>query len=328
MDLLRRRISGDWYDVRSVPLQFFAVQDYLQLETTALSSIAAELRSGRYDNLAALKRDRLAPLFFAIEEGRYQALATAQIAALASIAREVVFLVMMQRVVVASTKQTDKQIDKTTDAAPAAPDAPSAVADIDIGDIIRDVAERVAADADLQQQAPIKAILVKTKEYRRERDKLAELTAKAGEEQQQRLATSFKQTFEDIFATIRKNYAQVVGADVDRRQPDAELPILQRADVSLLAAVLTRQAEAFSRVYSTVAFAAAERYKTLELLSGLAQDRAVVDELVDEELITAVRAAQTRQGGGDVLRALAAAVAAGIERHLLGPVPEPEPPVE
>lgn len=320
MDLLQRRISGDWYELRGLPLQFFAVRDHMQIDTAALASLMGKLRDSGYDSLATHKRELLAPLFFAIEEGNYRALSTAQIAALARVARDTLFLVMLQRVVVASLK--------TSAGAEQAPDVAGAVSGVEIGEIIRDVAERVAADAELQRQAPIKAILVKTKEYRRERAKLAELSAAVGMDQQQRLEASFNQSFANIFSAIRKNYAKFVGEAVRSSQSESDRPILERANATLLLPVLTRQADAISKVYSTIAFAVAERYKTRELLSGLEQERVVIELLLEEELAAAAVAAQTNQGGADLLRAVATRVVAGIERHLVGPGAEPEPMVE
>ena len=104
MDLLQRPIKGDWFELRQLPLQYFAVRDHLQLTDEAVAALAAELRSGSHQHLAALKRERLAPVFFAVDEGKYQTLTTEQISGLAAVTREVLFLVMLQRVAVRAAK--------------------------------------------------------------------------------------------------------------------------------------------------------------------------------------------------------------------------------
>lgn len=315
MELLQRRIKGDWFELRQLPVQYFAVRDHLQLGDEEVATLAAGLRSGTHEHLAALKRDRLSPIFFAVEEGKYQALTTEQISGLYVVTREVLFLVMLQRVAVRAAKGIG---------ADAAPDVSSAVADLQISDIVRDVSERVAANSDLQHDPAVKVILVKAKEYRREIAKLKELIAAAGPDQRQRLQASFTQTFAGIFATIRKSYSQIIGGAVAASQEAGSTPILQRADLSLLEPVLTRQAEIVSRIHSTVAYAAAERYKTRELLSGLEAERQLVDDLVNEERLTAERAAQSKQGASDLLRAVERELVAGIEKHLVRPPTEPE----
>ena len=319
MELLQRRIKGDWFELRELPVQYFAVRDHMQLPDEEVAALATELRDGTHEHLPSLKRERLLPVFFAVEEGKYQTLATEQIAALAAVTRQVLSVVMLQRVAVRAAKggAGDGGDDDP-------PDVSAAVGDLQIGDIVRDVSERVAADAELQHDSAVKAILLKAKEYRRERDKLEELAAAARPDQRQRLQASFAQTFDGIFAAIRKHYGLLVGEAVRATQAADGVPILQRADVSLLEPVLTRQAESISGIHSTVAFAAAERYKTRELLSGLEAEKLRVDELLDEELVTAERAAQSKQGATDLLRAIEGELVAGIEKHLARPPAEPE----
>ena len=316
MELLQRRIKGDWFELRELPVQYFAVRDHMQLADDEVVAIAASLRAGAHEQLAAYKRECLAPVFFAADEGKYQTLTPDQIVALASVTRDALFLVMLERVAVRAAKAGEPGRAQ-------APDVTEAVSDLDIGDIVRDVSERVAHAPALQQDSAVKAILVKAKEYQRERAKMAELTSAASPDQRQRLQASFAQTFEGIFATMRKHYGQIVGEAVRATQGESDLPVLQRADVSLLDPVVTRQAETISRIHSTVAFAAAERYKTLELLSGVEAERQRLDELLEEEVITAERAAQSRQGATDLLRAIEAEIVVGIEKHLAGPT-EPE----
>ena len=59
-------------------------------------------------------------------------------------------------------------------------------------------------------------------------------------------------------------------------------------------------------------------------MTALEAERQRVDDLVEEEQVTAERVAQSKQGASDLLRAIDAELLAGIEKHLVRPPAEPE----
>ena len=99
MDLLQRRIDGDWYDIRHLPLQFFAVHERLPLPAATLAALTADLGGAAGEGIVACKRVLLGPVFFALEELRYQSLTAAQLADHGMAARRALFFILLQRVV-------------------------------------------------------------------------------------------------------------------------------------------------------------------------------------------------------------------------------------
>jgi hypothetical protein len=95
--------------------------------------------------------------------------------------------------------------------------------------------------------------------------------------------SNFAQTFQEIIASIRRNYLAILEEDASAEEARTEGFSLALMPLAELAPLLANQAREVARFRSTLAHAREEKYKTREALVRLYDGRQAVLRLIEEE---------------------------------------------
>ncbi len=272
---LERRITGEWIEMREAGGDLPGLDDRVRLTEAELREQAGRLKLAVEEGIVEHKQSVLRPVFTSLESMKYQTLPSTELDAYRRAMDALLFIIMAQKLLAAGTLPLGKT------AAPAG----IAAGKLDVQAILTDVRRRVQADSGLQKHPAIKNILLQFQLYQKEWEKMQELAPNIREENETTFKQNFRAVFQRTFESIRRHYAgflQEKEAHRGREQPPLDL--LRRLALKELVGPLLRQAQAISRIRSTLGYAAEERYKTREILVRVYERRRETLDLVELEM--------------------------------------------
>ncbi|MFW5688140.1 MAG: hypothetical protein ACOC1U_01100 [Spirochaetota bacterium] len=262
MSDLNRRTRADWAQFEAAGRDLEARADALDLEREDLAAEIEPLRLASEGGSIEYKRNLLSTSFRAIEDARYRSLTAKQIAGVATEFAKFVYIATAQRMMADGTL--------------AIRDHPRAEGEryepepvTDVKQIIAEIQERVKDDPEARMKQPVKNILMQLSRYSRELEQFKEVTARTQADKRAPIAANFRRTTEEIFASIRRNYEQLLE---DERSAVASQPkhILLRLPIKKLSGLFLRQAKAAMEIRSGLLWARDEQSGTRERLLELA----------------------------------------------------------
>ena len=152
----------------------------------------------------------------------------------------------------------------------------------DVNQIIADVKEILQVDPEARMNGAIKNILLQLAKYREESETYRKLKEQATSYRLEMYSKTFSTTFNQIFESIRRNYAAYLQEQEDARRR-AKRSILEGLETQPWTRALTRQLEELSWMRSTVRYAMREHSGVREPLVRLAKRRESVLALITEE---------------------------------------------
>lgn len=272
---LNSRISGDWIELRNASRHPDQLEELLGLTTHA--PFARELASSVEAGIVEAKRRRLIKLFDVLEDIKYRSTSMGKMEAQAGSLASLLFACFIERSFVEGTIKLPSERHETH--REKGEDAKQR----EIRDIIEDVQTIVATDPSARMASAIKNILLQVSKYRSEMENLKRLTANAPEEKKKAYVQNFQKSFADIFASIRKNYAEYM-REREEKAHAAELGILENLDTKPLVRHLTAEAEVLSAFRSTILHVRKEQVRVLDNLSRLADRKTELFTMLDKEL--------------------------------------------
>lgn len=272
---LQSRISGDWIELRNAGRDPEQLEELLGLSSHA--PFAREIASSVEGGVVEAKRRRLAKLFEVLEDIKYRSKSMGQLEAQVGSIASLIFAIFAERGLLEGSIALPSERDDTSE------NQTERVKQKEIRDIIEDVQTIVATDPSAKMAAAIKNILLQVNKYRSELENLKRLTYNASEEKKQAYAANFQKSFSDIFASIRKNYAEYLQQQ-EQQAHAAERKLLDGLDTKALVRHLTAEAEALSAFRSTILYVRREQVGVLENLTRLADRKDELFGMMDREL--------------------------------------------
>lgn len=284
---LEQLVAGEWFEIRERlhrPEQLF---DYLYLEdgheadpaarTAALDELARLLDESIEGGVFEVRRRVINLVFSQLAEAEFSSEVFTQLGALAGQLTGLVLVDACQRALLAQDmpflQETDDETETETDAEDGA--------QRDVNQIIADVKEIIQADPNAKMNAAIKNILLQLQKYREETATYRKLKEQANSYRLEMYSRTFAATFNQIFESIRKNYAMFLEEQEETRRR-AEPSVVQNLDTRAWTRSLQSHIETLSRARATLLFAMREHTGVREPIVRLSRRR--------EELVAAVHA--------------------------------------
>jgi hypothetical protein len=315
MSDLEKKIIGDWVDIREAAKHQYSIIDFFKLAKNEILSIIGELRLSNEQGIAEYKRSSLVGFFRAIEDVKYKSFGLETLAIHTSKIRHLIFVTLIQRLIALGTIQiSDKGAEANISAH-----------DIEIPLILRDVLARIKEDPELKKNLTVKNILVQFAVYKKEKETLDKLKSTA--RNTSAFYNNFKETFERIFASIRKNYALLLNEEASLF---TRKNILTMVPIANTGPMLFNQAKLFSQVLTTIDFVLVDKFKIRETLVGLLNKKdhyysSIDDELKQyEEMIKAKKEPGSGQSALSISNAFNAEVRIVLEKYIEKEYPEEE----
>lgn len=270
-----RRARADWTQFEAAGRDLEARAEALGLEREDLAEEIEPLRLAIEGGSIEYKRNLVDAAFRAMEEARYRSLTGKQITGIANQFGKLAFVCTVQRQIADGTiVLRDKPRSEGEHYEPEP--------QTDVKQIIAEVQERVKKEPQIRTRQPVKNILMQLSRYSRELEQFKDVTASTPQDTRAGMAENFKRTSEEIFASIRRNYEQLVQEERSAvaRQPQH---ILLRVPIKELSGLFLRQARAAVEIRSGLLFARDEQSGMRERLLELAARHEQVRHLIDEE---------------------------------------------
>ena len=271
---LERRISGDWIEAREAAAEQYALVKFFQLTADRLRDIARSLRLCVEEGILEYKGALLRPVFVSLEAMQFQSVSFVELELHNQPLENLLFVILLQRLVCSGTVAPAK----------GKPVRAISTENIAVDAILANLKQRLRLNADFQKHPAVKNIIVQVTMFRKERKKMEDLLPGIKEDMRETFRRNFQGVFQRIFASIRKNYADLlVEEETHRREQEGQSDILYRASLKSLVPLLNDQAKEVSRLRSTLAFARSDKYKTRPVLVSVFRDKAFFLGFMDKE---------------------------------------------
>lgn len=301
MSDIARRVRGDWATIRAAAKRADDAAEALGLERDELISQIEPLRLSMEEGAVEYKRAQLDHAFHTLDSARFKNLDAKALQAIESRFARVIYVAMVQRLFA----------DRTLHPRLVKPEDPTPEVDLtpDVNSIIKEMQERVREHPEARNDQPVKNILMLLARYSKELAELKEFSGRASKTAAAAYATNFKKSSQEIFDSIKRNYAEIQARERSEASGGPS-HVMLRFELEPLIPVLLTQAEFCSAMRSTVAEVRETQYGIREALVEQTGKQAQATELLERE-----RAANlTITGSQDTARELAAAFAHEVAR--------------
>ena len=245
---------------------------------TAINTLTGAVMEGIFE----YKKGRITSILRPLESLQHDSRALERLPAAITEGRALVLVTLLQRLFCLGkltlssrkkgyslTKEQEKGTDRSTE--------------VSIKEILEYVREAVSHDPEKMKDTEIKKILMYSKMYQNEIKKLKNLAANIPSQKKELLGKNFKQSLKDLTVKLNTAYQLLRGEGETPAPVLTSAPHLQRYDYSPLAPLLQVQAKGYSEILSTLTFAKKEKFRTREILVGLARRQESFIQLVNRE---------------------------------------------
>lgn len=270
MDELEKQISGKWIDVKENARDIFTIDNYFRFSESILKTEVEKLSSAVELGIIEYKRNIINSVFRQLGNIQYKSLSQDMIKELENMVLILLFVILLQRLIAAGTVKIDRE--KTDDRISAD--------NIEITLILKDILARVKDNPEFTKKPAVKNILLQFTIYKNEKETLKKLSS-SNREKVDAFYRNFKGVFEKIFASIRKNYTEILKEDAAQFTRSHVLVDVQDKKLVL---IILNQAREVSRIAAILGFTYQEKYKTREILVNLYNSEKIISGYVEQEL--------------------------------------------
>ena len=303
------RVRGDWTLFESAGADLEKRAQTIGLSREQLQAEIEPIELAAERGCVEYKRRVADDAFRLLDGARYRSLSAQQMGAIAERFAILAYVNTIQRYIASGEIRVSAPASQPDEPVVIEPDA-----EIDVKTIIADIQARVTEDAAVRNRQQVKNILLGLTRYNREMEQLKEVTARTPQDKRGPIVANFRRTTDEIFATIRKNYADLEREDAEASRA-APRHILQRLPIDTLSGHFLKQAKQAMEVRSGVLHARDEGYGTREALIALSERHDAYVGLIEEEFTRYRDMGGTNRVAFEIALSFAAELRKRIERE-------------
>lgn len=311
MDLLEKKITGDWIDVREKLSTPVRLKTYLKLDDARLSLLPQELRQASFEGIVEYKRKITSSIFGFLSKLAHMTPSQSEILNCEGEVRLVIYVLCLENLFATGALKPSLEVAQA-----AAQAGGSATGEsknrTNIDQVLKEVTARLTDNPELAKDTHYKNILMEIQMYKKEYAQFVAMSPKIPDDRAPTFFANFKQRIDQILNNIEQHYQEILIADSADLRKDAirlEEEVLVSAPLHKL---ISAQAQELSLVRSTILHALHEGYQIRNLLLHLTQKKEPFHALLDEEL----RHIDSKQGQGTSGHPLAIKMARNIAQTL------------
>lgn len=277
MDLLEKRITSDWIEIREKLNTPVRMKAYLKLDDMKLSSVPDELRNSTLGGIVEFKKKVAGSVFNFLTRLTYTTPNQTEILGAESDIRLLILILCFQTQFATGQMKPAKEAE-----APAA--GPNARNRPPIEELVAEVKARVAGNPELAKNPHVKNIFMEIQLYQKEFSQFATLSPQIPDDRAPSFFMNYKKRLDGILDNIHAHFRDV------RMAEDAEMRrefLRQEEDqfvVPELVKMVSIQAQELTKVRSSIFHALQEGYQIRNLLLKLTERKEPFFALLDEEL--------------------------------------------
>lgn len=266
MEGLDKKISGDWFEIKSNAEDLREVEEYFELTAPDFKIAAEEVRLSVEEGIVEYKRKILNPLFSFAESMKYDSRGFDDLVSQAEKLSPLIYVLLLQRLIARGTiplKKEEISLDEDRK--------------LGIKEIIQDVNDRIQTDQTVAMHQSIKNILAQVNLYKKELEEMKKMLPNIPREKGEAFSDNFKKTFADINKRIEENYSAYLREEIQKYHESLNTNPLAYTDVKSTGKLFLEQAYTISKLRSTLSFAESEGFRTRAVLVGIDDEK---DELL------------------------------------------------
>jgi len=275
MDLLEKRITSDWIEIREKLNTPVRMKAYLKLEERKLATLPDDLRAATIGGIVDFKKKLAGSVFNFLTRLSYTTPDQTEILGSEADIRVLIFILCLQ------TQFATGQIKPPKDEESPGPNARNRPP---IEEVIGEVKARVAGNPELARNPHVKTIFMEIQLYQREFAQFSAMSLQIPDDRAATFFSNYKTRIDNILNNIHTHFRDI------RMAEDAELrKEFQKQEeevfvVPELVKLVAAQAQELAKVRSSIFHALQEGYQIRNLLLKLTEKREPFVALLDEEL--------------------------------------------
>jgi len=276
MDLLEKRVTSDWIEIRDKLNAPNRMKAYLKVEDGKLSTLPDDLRGATMGGVVEIKKKLAGTVFNFLTRLTYTTPNQNEILGVEVDIRVLLFLLCLETQYATGQVKPVKEADGPpgTDSRNRPP----------IEEIVTELKARVAANPELAKNAHVKNIFMEVQLYQKEFGQFSALSPQIPDERAPSFFANYKKRLGGILDNIHAHFREVRMAEDEELRKEF---LRQEEEIFVfpeLVKAVSSQAQELSRVRSSIFHALQEGYQVRNLLLKLADAKDPFMELLDAEL--------------------------------------------
>jgi len=277
MDLLEKRITSDWIEVREKLNTPVRMRAYLKLEDVKLASLPGELRGATMGGIVDFKKKIGGGVFNFLTRLTYTTPNQSEILGAEADIRVLIYVLCLQ------TQFATGQIKPAKEA-----EVPLAGSNSQnrptVEELIAEVKSRVTGNPELAKNPHVKNIFMEIQLYQKEFSQFAALSPQIPDDRAPTFFMNYKKRLEGILDNVHAHFRDIRLAEDAEMRKEFQRQEEEHFVVPELVKMLSAQAQELTKVRSSIFHALQEGYQIRNLLLKLVERREPFLALLEEEL--------------------------------------------
>lgn len=276
MDLLEKRVTSDWIEIRDKLNAPNRMKAYLKVEDAKLTTLPDDLRAATMGGVVEIKKKLAGTVFNFLTRLTYTTPNQNEILGVEVDIRVLLFLLCLE------TQYATGQIKPVKEAeGPGGGDARNRPP---VEEIVAEIKARVSANPELAKNAHVKNIFMEVQLYQKEFAQFSALSPQIPDERAPSFFANYKKRLGGILDNIHSHFREVRLAEDEELRKEFQRQEEEIFVFPELVKAVANQAQELSRVRSSIFHALQEGYQVRNLLLKLADAKDPFLELLDAEL--------------------------------------------
>jgi len=277
MDLLEKRITSDWIEVREKLNNSFKMRTYLKLEEAKLAALPGELRSATLGGVVDFKKKLSGSVFNFLTRLTYTTPNQTEILGAEADIRTLIYVLCVQTQFATGQMKPAKDTDGPLAGSNSQNRPP-------IEELVAEVKARVSGNPELAKNPHVKNIFMEIQLYQKEFSQFAALSPQIPDDRAPTFFMNYKKRLEGILDNVHSHFREIRLAEDAEMRKEFQRQEEEHFVTPELVKLLSNQAQELSKVRSSIFHALQEGYQIRNLLLKLVERREPFLALLEEEL--------------------------------------------
>ena len=277
MDLLEKRITSDWIEIREKLNTPVRLRTYLKLEDAKLSTLPDELRGSTLGGVVEFKKKAAGSVFNFLTRLTYTTPNQTEILGAESDIRLLIYVLCLQTQFATGQLKPAKEAD-----GPLAGSNPKNRPPLE--ELVGEVKARVAGNAELAKNPHVKNIFMEIQLYQKEFGQFAALSPQIPDDRAPTFFMNYKKRLDGILDNIHAHFKDIRMAEDAEMRREFQRQGEDQFVAPELVKMISIQAQEMTKVRSSIFHALQEGYQIRNLLLKLTEKKDPFFALLEEEL--------------------------------------------
>jgi len=277
MDLLEKRITSDWIEVREKLNTPVRMKAYLKLEDEKVLSLPDDLRACTLAGIVEYKKRVAGSVFNFLTRLTYTTPNQTEILGSEVDIRVLLYILCIQTQFATGQKKPPKEVEGPLAGANSKNRAP-------VEEIVAEVKARVAGNPELVKNPHVKNIFMEIQLYQKEFAQFAAMSPEIPDDRAPTFFANYKKRLDGILDNVHTHFRDIRMAEDAEMRKEFQVQEEDQFVTPELVKLISNQAQELTKVRSSIFHALQEGYQIRNLLLKLTERRDPLIALLDEEL--------------------------------------------